>query len=79
MLFRIEDNQNPDDHYREYKIPFQFWQELKEKELEKYLIEEIRKEISASQGRKLLSYYKSLGVCLLKYNQVTDNELHINM
>ena len=78
MVFRIEDNQNIDGHHREYEIPFQCLPVLRIKELERYLAEEIRKEINNSQDRNLLSYSKSLGVCLLKYNKFTDNELHIN-
>lgn len=78
MVFRIEDNQNIDGNHREYEIPFQSLPVLKMKEFEKYLAEQIRKEINNSQDRNLLSYSKALGVCLLKYNKFTDNELHIN-
>lgn len=79
MLFRIEDNKNVDGRHREYEIPFDCLPVLKIQELEKYIAEEVRKEINASQDRKLLSYSKLLGVCLLKYNGYADNELHINM
>lgn len=78
MLFRIEDTENPDGHLREYKIPIADLPRLKMMELENYLAVEIRKEINNTHDRKLLSYSKSLGVCLLKYNKFTDNELHIN-
>ena len=79
MLFRIEDNKNVDGRHREYEIPFDCLPVLKPQELEKYIAEEVRKEINDSQDRKLLSYSKLLGVCLLKYNEYADNELHINM
>lgn len=79
MLFRIEDIENSDDgHHREYEIQFENLPRLKMVDLENYLAEEIRKEINNTHDRKLLSYSKSLGVCLLKYNKFTDNELHIN-
>ena len=55
MVFRIEDNQNIDGNHREYEIPFQSLPVLKMKELEKYLAEQIRKEINNSQDRNLLS------------------------
>lgn len=79
MLFRIEDSENPDGHHREYEIPYENHPKLKLLELENYLANEIRKEINNTLDRKLLSYSKSLGVCLLKYNKFADNELHINI
>jgi len=51
---------------------------LKVAELEGYLAKEIGKEVNNANNRELLSYSKSLGVCLLKYNKYTDNELRIN-
>lgn len=78
MLFRIEDNQNIDGCHREYAIPIEKCPQMPMAELEGYIAEEIRKEVNNANDRKLLSYSKSLGVCLLKYNQYTDNELHIN-
>ncbi|KOP67837.1 hypothetical protein AMS62_23220 [Bacillus sp. FJAT-18019] len=78
MLFRIEDSENSNGHHREYSIPRERLPQLKIAELEGYLAKEIRKEVNNSKDRKLLSYSKSLGVCLLKYNKYTDNELHIN-
>ena len=78
MLFRIEDNENIDGCHREYEIPFDNLPRMHMSELEKYLAEEIRKEVNNANDRNLLSYSKSLGVCLLKYNKYTDNELHIN-
>ncbi|MBE6063573.1 MAG: hypothetical protein E7207_08520 [Clostridium butyricum] len=79
MLFRIEDNENLDGHCREYEISYDNLPKLDIEELENYIADEIRKEINNSNDRKLLSYSKSLGICLLKYNQYAYNELHINM
>lgn len=78
MLFRIEDSENSNGHHREYSIPKELLPQITIAELEGYLAEEIRKEVNNSKNRKLLSYSKSLGVCLLKYNKFADNELHIN-
>lgn len=78
MLFRIEDSENPYGFHREYSIPIEKLPRVKMDELEGYLAEEIRKEVNNANDRKLLSYSKSLGVCLLKYNKYTDNEVHIN-
>lgn len=78
MLFRIEDTENIDGCHRRYTVPFDELPKMRMSELEKFLASEVRKEINNSNTRKLLSYSKSLGVCLLKYNQYTDNELHIS-
>lgn len=78
MLFRIEDSENLEGCHREYSISEEKLPRLKVAELEGYLAKEIRKEVNNATNRKLLSYSKSLGVCLLKYNKYTDNELHIN-
>lgn len=78
MLFRIEDTENIDGCHRQYTIPFDELPRMRMSELEKYLASEVRKEINNANGRRLLSYSKSLGVCLLKYNHYTDNELHIS-
>lgn len=78
MIFRIEDNQNSNGNHREYEIPFKDLPILKLNELENYLAEKIRKEVNNTQDRNLLSYSKSLGICLLKYNKFADNELHID-
>lgn len=78
MLFRIEDSENSYGCHREYSIPREKLPRLKVAELEGYLANEIRKEVNNANNRKLLSYSKSLGVCLLKYNKYADNELHIN-
>lgn len=79
MLFRIEDSENLYGNHREYSIPEDKLPKLKLVELENHLATEIRKEVNNANDRKLLSYSKSLGICLLKYNKYTDNELHINM
>lgn len=78
MLFRIEDSENLYGCHREYIISRDNLPRLRFEELEGYLADEIRKEVNNTNDRKLLSYSKSLGVCLLKYNKYTDNELHIN-
>jgi len=78
MLFRIEDSENPFGCHREYSIPIEKLPRLELAEVEGYIAEEIRKEVNNANNRKLLSYSKSLGVCLLKYNKYTDNKLHIN-
>lgn len=78
MLFRIEDTENIDGCHRQYTIPSGELPRMKMSELEKFLASQVRKEINNANDRRLLSYSKSLGVCLLKYNQYTDNELHIS-
>lgn len=47
-------------------------------EIEAYIAAEIRKEVNGANNRHLLSYSKSLGICLLKYNKYADNEIHLN-
>ena len=42
-----------------------------------YIAEEIRKCVNGSRNRSFLSYSKFLTTCLLKYNNYTDNKLHI--
>lgn len=79
MLFRIEDSENWKGKQRQYIIPLENLPRMKIMDLEQYLAEEIRKEVNNSTNRNLLSYSKLLGVCLLKYNEFTDNELHINI
>lgn len=78
MLFRIEDTENIGGCHRRYTIPFDELPKMRMSELEKFLASEVRNEINNSNTRRLLSYSKSLGVCLLKYNQYTDNALHIS-
>ena len=78
MLFRIEDTENIDGCHRQYTIPAGELPRMRMFELEKYVASEVRKEINNANDRRLLSYSKSLGVCLLKYNHYTDNELHIS-
>ncbi len=79
MLFRIENNQENggDGKIRNYKLSQSELPEMKMNDMEKYIAEEIRKEINGSSDRNLLSYSKSLGVCLMKYNPFSINELHI--
>lgn len=78
MIFRIEDNQNPDGNHRIYEIPIHNLPLIGIDNLEKYVVNEILKEVNNYKQRTALSYSKSLGICLLKYNQYTFNELHIN-
>lgn len=76
MLFRIEDINNYDGNHRTYNIPTGELQKI-DNNIEYYIANEIRKEINNSKSRRLLSYSKSLGICMLKYNIFGDNELHI--
>lgn len=78
MLFRIEDTENIDGCHRQYEIPFNELPRMRMSDLEMFISNEVRKEINNANDRKLLSYSKLLGVCLLKYNKYTDNELHIS-
>lgn len=78
MLFRIEDSENEDGIHREYCIISQDLPIMQMSEIEGYVANEIRKEVNGASDRRLLSYSKSLGICLLKYNKYTDNEIHIN-
>ena len=77
VYFRIEDSANCEGIQRNYQIEKEKLPVMNKQEVENYIAEEIRKEVNGSKDRKLLSYSKSLGVCLLKYNQFLDNELHI--
>lgn len=77
MLFRIENCGNISGKRRDCQlpkpppiIPFS--------ELQHWLAVEIRKAVNGANNRRLLSYSKSLGVCLLKYNRFADNALHLN-
>lgn len=79
MLFRIEDSINANGQHRDYTIPVELLPLLKKKDVDYYIANELRKEINNSKDRRLLSYSKSLGVCLLKYNKFTDNEIHMNI
>ena len=64
MLFRIEDTENIDGCHRQYEIPFDELPRMKMSDLERFISNEVRKEINNANDRKLLSYSKSLGVCL---------------
>ena len=77
IYFRIEDRANSLGIQRKYQIPVEELPIIDKQEVEDYIAEEIRKEVNGSRDRGLLSYSKSLGVCLLKHNECTDNELHI--
>ena len=77
MLFRIEDVQSEEGRCRRYALSEEELPRMRVSELEGCIANEVRKEINGSSVRKLLSYSKSLGVCLLKYNKYTDNELHL--
>lgn len=77
MLFRIEDVQSEEGRCRRYALSEEELPHMRLSELEGYIANEVRKEINGSSDRKLLSYSRSLGVCLLKYNEYTDNELHL--
>ena len=78
MLFRIEDTSNPDGNHRKYNIPLNKCPIMPLSDLGGYISNEIRKEVNNAKDRRLLSYSKSLMICLMKYNQYADNELHIN-
>lgn len=78
MLFRIEDSENEDGVHREYSILPQDLPTMPMSEIEVYIADEIRKEVNGANNRRLLSYSKSLGICLLKYNKYADNEIHLN-
>lgn len=78
LLFRIEDTENEQGCHRQYTLPYDALPKLRMSELDAYIANEVRKEINNTKDRRLLSYSKSLGVCLLKYNKFIDNELHIS-
>lgn len=79
MLFRIEDTQNDKGYHRAYTISADKLPKMKLCNLEYYLATKIREAVNNSTNRNLLNYSKSLGICLLKYNNYVDNELHICM
>lgn len=78
MLFRIEDTENQQGCHRQYIFPVEELPQMRMSEVQTYIANEVRKEINNHNDRKLLSYSKSLGICLLKYNKYTDNELHLS-
>lgn len=51
MLFRIEDNKNISSYHREYEIPFDNLPKMHTSKLDKYLAEEIRKEVNNANDR----------------------------
>ncbi|MBD5549771.1 MAG: hypothetical protein HDQ96_01145 [Lachnospiraceae bacterium] len=77
VYFRIEDIANYEGIQRNYRIETDKLPVMNKQAVEYYIAEEIRKEVNGSKDRNLLSYSKSLGVCLIKYNEYVDNELHI--
>lgn len=74
MLFRIDTSSGFNDKQRQYG--FQETERISRSKIESFIAEEIAEEINGSNKRRLISYSKSLGVCLLKYNKYLDNELH---
>lgn len=76
MLFRIDTSSGFNNHNRQYSFSDSEPVILKGGEIEGFIAGEIAKEINGSNDRRLISYSKSLGVCLLKYNNYLDNGLH---
>lgn len=77
ICFRIEDISNSSGIMRDYNIEYKDLPVMRKGEVKSYIAEQIRKQVNGSKDRMLLSYSKSLAVCLLKYNEYCDNELHI--
>ena len=77
MLFRIEDVSGFEPNLRTYDIEEVEKPIIKKMEIDQYIASKIRAEINGHNKRDILSYSKSLAVCLLKYNKFNDNELHI--
>lgn len=77
MLFRIEDISGFEPQSRTYDLNECNVPIIEKGKIDQYISGKIRAEINNSQTRDLLSYSKSLATCLLKYNNFTDNELHI--
>ena len=78
MLFRIEDTENIAGVKRQYTLSWDDLPRMYLSQVNDYIANEVRKEVNNTNDRQLLSYSKSLGVCLFKYNYYTDNELHIS-
>ena len=76
MLFRIDTSSGFDDKIRQYGFPESAHVILKGEDIERFIAEETAKEINGRNERRLISYSKSLGVCILKYNNYLDNKLH---
>lgn len=79
MLFRIEDTENESGVKRQYTRSLDELPKMYLSQMNQYIANEIRKEVNNTNDRQLLSYSKSLGICLFKYNYYTDNELHISL
>ena len=79
LLFRLDDGSIYTRGNRDvgYIIPERGLPYINSNEIDQYIAEEIRKQVNGCKNRNLLSYSKSLGVCLLKYNRIGDDELHI--
>lgn len=78
MIFRIEDNESSDGVHRIYRLEDEDLPIINKNELDIFIANEIRKEVNGANDRRVLSYSRSLGVCLLKYNKLSDKEIHIN-
>ena len=77
LLFRMEDSKGLDGVPRIDCKEINDLPLIYKYELNNFIADEIRKEVNGAQGRRVLSYSKSLGVCLLKYNKYTENEIYI--
>ena len=77
FLFRIEDINGFNPITRVYQNENSNYPVIEAGKLDQYIAEEIRKCVNGSRSRSFLSYSKFLTTCLLKYNNYTDNKLHI--
>lgn len=75
LLFRIDTSSEFNDRSRQYGFPETERIILKGSAIERFIAQETAEEINGSNKRRLISYSKSLGVCLLKYNNYLDNRL----
>lgn len=75
MLFRIEDR-SPNAHTgkRDSNPHFELTEKCK---IDECIARLIRDELNNTQDKVIRSYSKSLAACLLNFNMLTDNELHI--
>lgn len=77
MYFRVENENGTHPNLREYnrnifENPF-----ISSSEADRYIAEEIRKQVNGADDRCLFSCTRSLAVALLKYNYIGDNPLII--
>ena len=77
MLFRIEDVNGYNPVQRSYDQSDYSFIPIDKDEFDKTIATMIREEINGAKNRTLHSYSKSIATCILKYNEFTDNELHI--